>query len=76
MKRTLTVLLLFFAIVGFTASAKAQIRIAVAGPMSGSLAILGDQLRDGAAAALASINSAGGILGQELVLEISDDRCS
>ncbi|MHA1560112.1 MAG: branched-chain amino acid ABC transporter substrate-binding protein [Alphaproteobacteria bacterium] len=76
MKRAAAVLLFFCAIVGLSTNATAQIRIAVAGPMSGSLATLGEQLRDGAAAAIASFNSAGGLFGQELVLEIADDRCS
>ena len=56
--------------------AAAEIRIAVAGPMSGSLATLGAQIRDGAAAAVAAINAAGGLLGEEVVLDIADDGCS
>lgn len=73
MKRAAVVLLCLLA---FSAGANAQILIAVAGPMSGSLATLGQQIRDGAAAAIASFNAAGGLFGQELVLEIADDSCS
>lgn len=44
--------------------------------MTGSLAVLGQQIRDGVAAAIASFNAAGGLFNQELVLEIVDDSCS
>ena len=57
-------------------AAEAQIRIAVAGPMSGSLAVLGQQMRVGVEAAVTGINAAGGLLGQEIVVEIADDGCS
>lgn len=76
MKRAAVVLLSFLAFSIFPAGANAQIRVAVAGPMTGSLATLGQQLRDGAAAAIANFNAAGGLFGQELVLEIVDDSCS
>ena len=56
--------------------AEAEIRIAVAGPMTGSLALLGAQLRAGAEAAVRMINEVGGVLGQQIVLEIADDTCS
>lgn len=58
------------------ATASAEIRIAVAGPMSGSLALLGIQIRSGAEAAVAAINADGGLLGEEVVLEIVDDGCA
>ena len=57
-------------------AAEAQIRIAVAGPMSGSLAVLGQQMRVGVEAAVAGINAAGGLLGQQIAVEIADDGCS
>ena len=50
-------------------------RIAVIGPMSGQFAALGEQMRLGAAHAVADINAAGGIHGEILVLETGDDRC-
>jgi branched-chain amino acid transport system substrate-binding protein len=59
-----------------TTAAEAQIRIAVAGPMSGSLAVLGHQMRVGVEAAVAAINGAGGLLDQQIVIEIADDGCS
>jgi branched-chain amino acid transport system substrate-binding protein len=55
--------------------AAAQIKIAVAGPMSGANASFGAQLREGAEQAVADINAKGGILGQQLVLDVQDDAC-
>lgn len=55
--------------------AKADTTIAVAGPMTGGLASFGAQLKAGAEMAVADINAAGGVLGQQLVLEIGDDAC-
>lgn len=57
------------------ASAKAEIHIAVAGPMSGQFAAFGDQIRAGAEQAVVDINLAGGVLGEPLVLDIVDDAC-
>jgi branched-chain amino acid transport system substrate-binding protein len=57
------------------ATAQAQIRIATAGPMTGQYAAFGAQMRAGAEQAVADINAAGGVLGQQLVLEIGDDAC-
>ena len=55
--------------------AQAQIRIASAGPMTGQYASFGTQLRNGAEMAVADINARGGVLGQQLVLEVGDDAC-
>ena len=55
--------------------ARAQIKIAAAGPMTGQYAAFGAQLRAGAQQAVADINKAGGVLGQQLVLSIGDDAC-
>jgi branched-chain amino acid transport system substrate-binding protein len=55
--------------------AKADISIAVAGPMTGGLASFGAQLKAGAEMAVADINAAGGVLGEQVVLEIGDDAC-
>ena len=58
-----------------SADAQAQIRIAVAGPMTGQYAVFGAQMKAGAEAAVAAINAAGGVLGQQLALEVGDDAC-
>jgi branched-chain amino acid transport system substrate-binding protein len=43
--------------------------------MSGQFAALGEQMRVGAAYAVADINAAGGLNGETLILETGDDRC-
>lgn len=57
------------------AQATAEIRIAVVGPMTGQYAAFGDQMHMGAAMAVKDINDNGGLLGQEVVLEVGDDVC-
>ncbi len=60
----------------FATSASAQdIVIAVAGPMTGSNATVGEQFRRGAEMAVADLNAQGGVLGRKLRLEIGDDAC-
>lgn len=56
-------------------SAHAEISIAIAGPMDGQYASFGEQMRTGAQQAVADINAAGGILGEQVILEVSDDAC-
>jgi branched-chain amino acid transport system substrate-binding protein len=64
------------AVVALTAGgAQAEIAIATAGPMTGQYAIFGDQMKRGAEMAVKDINAAGGVLGEELVLEVGDDAC-
>ncbi|HEY9057798.1 MAG TPA: branched-chain amino acid ABC transporter substrate-binding protein, partial [Aurantimonas sp.] len=53
----------------------ADITIGVAGPMTGQYASFGEQLRIGAEQAVADINAAGGVNGEQLVLSIGDDAC-
>ncbi|MBL8675421.1 MAG: ABC transporter substrate-binding protein [Rhodospirillales bacterium] len=55
--------------------ALSQIKIAAAGPMTGSNASFGEQLKRGAEMAVAEINAAGGVNGQKLELSIGDDAC-
>ncbi len=52
-----------------------DITIATAGPVTGQYAIFGEQMVRGAQMAVADINAAGGVLGNQLVLEIGDDGC-
>jgi branched-chain amino acid transport system substrate-binding protein len=56
-------------------TAMADVTIATVGPITGSLAALGEQYKRGAEMAVADINAAGGINGEKLVLEIGDDAC-
>ena len=56
-------------------AAQADTIIGVAAPMSGSFAIFGAEMTDGAAQAIADINAAGGINGALLALQAMDDKC-
>ena len=58
-----------------SSSAWAEIAIATAGPMTGQYAAFGAQMKAGAEQAVADINAAGGVLGEQLKLEIGDDAC-
>ncbi len=57
----------------FAGTADAQIKIGVAGPLTGPNAAFGAQLKNGAEQAVADINAAGGINGQKLELSLGDD---
>ena len=57
------------------APAHAQIKIGIAGPLTGSNAAFGTQLKTGGDLAVSDINAAGGILGQKLVAISVDDAC-
>ncbi len=52
-----------------------DILVATAGPMTGQYASFGAQMKAGAEAAVADINAAGGVLGNQLKLEVGDDAC-
>ncbi|MCY4496480.1 MAG: branched-chain amino acid ABC transporter substrate-binding protein [Rhodospirillaceae bacterium] len=51
------------------------ISIATVGPLTGQYASFGQQLEQGAIAAVADINAQGGVLGRQLALESEDDAC-
>ena len=55
--------------------AQAEVLIGVAGPMTGQLAWIGEQMQRGAEMAVADINAAGGVLGQQVRLITVDDFC-
>ena len=57
------------------AQGSGPIRVACAGPMTGSNAAAGDQMKIGAQQAVADLNAAGGVLGRQLALSIEDDAC-
>ena len=58
-----------------TGQASAAIKIAVAGPMTGQYASFGQQMKGGAEQAVADINAAGGVNGEQLELTVGDDVC-
>jgi branched-chain amino acid transport system substrate-binding protein len=66
------------AILGLGAAGPAlaeDILVSTAGPMTGNYATFGAQMKAGAEAAVADINAAGGVNGNQLKLEIGDDAC-
>jgi branched-chain amino acid transport system substrate-binding protein len=70
--------LLFVFLAGLVLSGRpalADIQIAAAGPVTGPLASLGEQMLAGARQAVEDINARGGVLGQKLNLIIGDDQC-
>lgn len=67
--------LLIGAGLGGSGAARADIAVAIAGPLTGSNAAVGEQLKKGAEQAVKDINAAGGVLGQKLVLTEADDAC-
>jgi len=54
-------------------AAQAQMKIGVAGPITGANASFGAQLTQGVAQAAEDINAAGGILGQKITVQQGDD---
>ncbi|WP_297491941.1 branched-chain amino acid ABC transporter substrate-binding protein [Acidocella sp.] len=69
-------LLATVALFGFgTGLAHAQIKVGVAGPLTGPNAAFGTQLETGADLAVSDINAAGGVLGKKLTLIPADDAC-
>ncbi len=59
--------------VAMASTAQAQIKMGVAGPITGPNAAFGAQLKNGTEQAIADINAAGGIMGQKITLVTGDD---
>jgi branched-chain amino acid transport system substrate-binding protein len=57
----------------FATASQAQVKIGVAGPITGANAAFGAQLTQGVEQAVEDINKTGGILGQKLEVEPGDD---
>jgi branched-chain amino acid transport system substrate-binding protein len=55
--------------------ARADVLIGMAGPLTGRNAWYGEQMERGAALAVADLNAAGGVLGQQVELITADDFC-
>ena len=58
-----------------TPSVADDLTIAVAGPMTGPVATIGEQMKRGAEAAAAAINDAGGVAGRKIKIVVEDDAC-
>ena len=74
MRQWLSLGLAFGLGLAFADPASAQIKLGVAGPLTGGSAAFGAQLKNGTEQAVADINAAGGILGQKIQLYVGDDR--
>jgi branched-chain amino acid transport system substrate-binding protein len=59
--------------VALAATATAQVKMGVIGPITGPNAAFGAQLKNGAEQAVADVNAAGGINGQKVDLQFGDD---
>ncbi len=76
MRKTLILPLAGLALAAWSAGAFADdLKIAVAGPMTGPLASIGEQFKAGANAAATLINQAGGVSGRKIAIVIEDDQC-
>jgi branched-chain amino acid transport system substrate-binding protein len=56
-------------------AAKADVLIAVVGPMTGQYAAFGEQMKRGAEMVVKDLNAKGGVAGQKIKLIIGDDAC-
>ena len=56
-------------------AAQAEIKVGIAGPLSGSSLNVGQQQEIGALKAISDLNDNGGLLGQEIVVISVDDAC-
>ena len=73
MKKPIFAGALLAASVAFAPLAHADIVIGLIAPLTGPVAAYGDQVKNGAEAAVANINKNGGILGEQVVLKLTDD---
>lgn len=73
MKKQIFAGALLAASVAFAPLAHADIVIGLIAPLTGPVAAYGDQVKNGAEAAVEQINKNGGILGEKVVLKLTDD---
>ena len=57
-----------------TTVSAADVKLGIGGPLTGGGAAFGEQIKRGAAQAVADINAAGGILGQQITTQLRDDH--
>lgn len=73
MKNKLLAGVAMLASLAFATVAQADIVIGLVAPLTGPVAAYGDQVKNGAQAAVDNINAKGGILGEQVVLKLADD---
>ncbi len=74
MKKLLLTGVAMTAMVALSGVANAQIKLGVAGPITGPNAAFGAQLKNGVEQAVEDINAKGGVLGQKITVSVGDDR--
>jgi branched-chain amino acid transport system substrate-binding protein len=65
--------LVLAASLGLSCAAHAQVKLGMAGPVTGPNAATGAQMKNGVDQAIEDINASGGILGQKLSINVGDD---
>ncbi len=75
LKHTLVAAVAVAALSAGTAVAQDDIMVAGVGPLTGSEATFGEQLKRGATLAVDNINAKGGLLGKKIKITFEDDAC-
>ena len=73
MRKSLLSAVALTSLLAFSGSAWADMLVGVAGPITGPNAAFGAQLQKGAEMAVADINAAGGVNGEQISLSVGDD---
>jgi branched-chain amino acid transport system substrate-binding protein len=73
-RRLLVISALLMAVLS-SGAADAEILIGMAGPITGPSSWFGEQMERGTAQAVADVNAAGGVLGEQVQLSTADDFC-
>ena len=73
MKKLLLTGIALGAVMALSGVAQAQIKLGVAGPITGPNAAFGAQLKNGVEQAVEDINAKGGVLGQKISVSVGDD---
>jgi branched-chain amino acid transport system substrate-binding protein len=53
----------------------AEVLVGYVGPLTGEMALAGEQAQDGVELAVSELNAVGGVLGQKVTLDLADDYC-
>ena len=72
-KKLLTSGLLLLTGLAWAGAASAEVKLGLAGPVTGPSASTGLQMKSGVEQAIADINAQGGVLGEKFVLSVGDD---
>lgn len=75
-KGMVTAMLMAFISLSSCAIKEGSIRIGYVGPLTGSVALVGNEGVKGVTLAVEQINAAGGLLGRPLKLYVADDKCN